>query len=123
MRVLQGSPLRPVSHTGLIARRFASPACGAGEVSPAATGRVRSAIGSIVGSSCGVAERPGSFWRQRGRELAGKRRVRFIALRAPADFRELPRSELPDRSVAAVGEAAFIFFDRLEAKERLKIVA
>ena len=38
---------------------------------------------SLIGDDC----RAGFVWSERNRELAGKRQVRFIVLRVPADFR------------------------------------
>jgi hypothetical protein len=81
--------------------------------------------------------RPGSFHRRaaslagrdygtgfvrRQRELASKRQVRFIVLRAPTDFRAPPRIELPDRFDAPGVEAVRIACDCRSATERLTFI-
>jgi hypothetical protein len=73
---------------------------------------------SLIGDDC----RAGFVWSERNRELAGKRQVRFIVLRVPADFREPPRIELPNRFVAVGGEAALIVFDCCKASDSRQVI-
>jgi hypothetical protein len=63
------------------------------------------------------------LWRQRERELAGKRQVRFAALHAPADFRAPPRIELPDRFVAPGVEAVRIASDCRSSTKRVTFIS